>query len=144
MTTIHAYQRPGDRGRPPQGLRRARAAAANIIPTRTGAAKAVGLVLPNRARLDRFRPPRADHQRSLVDLTFTADRHRQEEINMLVTAAANGPLKGILATPRRRFRHRLQPRPASSTFDAAQTRVIEGKTVPCAGQVLAWYDNEWG
>lgn len=144
MSTIHAYTndqvlvdvRHKD-------LRRARAAAQNIIPTKTGAAKAVGLVLPAlKGRFDGFALRVPTMNVSLVDLTFTASRNTSvEEINRLIEAAANGPLKGILGYNQAPlvsmdFNHD----PHSSVFDGTQTRVIDGNLV----KVLAWYDNEWG
>ncbi len=144
MTTIHAYTndqvlvdvRHKD-------LRRARAGAQNIIPTKTGAAAAVGLVLPAlKGRVDGFALRVPTMNVSLVDLTFTAERPTsKEEINQLMTAASQGALKGVLAVNNdplvsSDFNHD----PASSTFDATQTRVIDGNLV----KVLAWYDNEWG
>ena len=144
MTTIHAYtndQVTVDVRH--KDLRRARAAAANIIPTKTGAAKAVGLVLPELVgKVDGFALRVPTINVSLVDLTFTANRSTtKEEINALMTAAANGPLKGILDVNNEPlvssdFNHTT----VSSTFDATQTRVIDGNLV----KVLAWYDNEWG
>lgn len=144
MTTVHAYTndqvlvdvRHKD-------LRRARAAAQNIIPTKTGAAAAVGLVLPAlKGRFDGFSLRVPVMNVSLVDLTFTAERPTsKEEVNQLMTDAANGPMKGILAVNNdplvsMDFNHDSH----SSTFDATQTRVIDGTLV----KVLAWYDNEWG
>ncbi len=144
MTTIHAYTndqvlvdvRHKD-------LRRARAAAQNIIPTKTGAAKAVGLVLPAlKGKFDGFALRVPTMNVSLVDLTFTASRPTsKEEINQLMTEASKGALKGVLAVNEAPlvsmdFNHD----PHSSTFDATQTRVMEGTLV----KVLAWYDNEWG
>ena len=144
MTTIHAYTndqvlvdvRHKD-------LRRARAAAQNIIPTKTGAAKAVGLVLPAlKGKFDGFALRVPTMNVSLVDLTFTASRATSaEEINGLMKAAANGALKGILGYNEdplvsSDFNHDAH----SSIFDATQTRVMDGKLV----KVLAWYDNEWG
>ena len=144
MTTIHAYTndqvlvdvRHKD-------LRRARAAAQNIIPTKTGAAKAVGLVLPAlKGKFDGFALRVPTMNVSLVDLTFTASRPTsKEEINQLMTEASKGALKGVLAVNEAPlvsmdFNHD----PHSSTFDATQTRVMDGTLV----KVLAWYDNEWG
>ncbi|MBI1905428.1 MAG: type I glyceraldehyde-3-phosphate dehydrogenase [Rhodocyclales bacterium] len=144
MTTIHAYtndQVTVDVRH--KDLRRARAAAANIIPTKTGAAKAVGLVLPQlKGKVDGFALRVPTINVSLVDLTFTAERPTsKEEINELMTGAANGPLKGIMAVNNEPlvssdFNHTT----VSTTFDATQTRVIDGTLV----KVLAWYDNEWG
>ena len=148
MTTIHAYtndQVTVDVRH--KDLRRARAAAANIIPTKTGAAKAVGLVLPQLVgKVDGFALRVPTINVSLVDLTFTAERATtKEEINELMTAAANGPLKGILAVNTEPlvssdFNHTT----VSSTFDATQTRVIKGEDGSVLVKVLAWYDNEWG
>ena len=144
MTTIHAYTndqvlvdvRHKD-------LRRARAAAQNIIPTKTGAAKAVGLVLPAlKGKFDGFSLRVPTMNVSLVDLTFTAERATsKEEINELMVAASQGALKGVLAVNTEPlvsmdFNHDSH----SSIFDATQTRVIDGTLV----KVLAWYDNEWG
>jgi glyceraldehyde 3-phosphate dehydrogenase len=148
MTTIHAYtndQVTVDVRH--KDLRRARAAAANIIPTKTGAAKAVGLVLPQLVgKVDGFALRVPTINVSLVDLTFTAERATtKEEINALMTAAANGPLKGILDVNNEPlvssdFNHTT----VSSTFDATQTRVIKGEDGSVLVKVLAWYDNEWG
>ncbi len=144
MTTIHAYTndqvlvdvRHKD-------LRRARAGAQNIIPTKTGAAAAVGLVLPQlKGKVDGFALRVPTINVSLVDLTFTSERPTsKEEVNELMKAAAAGPLKGVLAVNNdplvsSDFNHTT----VSSTFDATQTRVIDGNLV----KVLAWYDNEWG
>ena len=144
MTTVHAYTndqvlvdvRHKD-------LRRARAAAQNIIPTKTGAAKAVGLVLPAlKGKFDGFALRVPTMNVSLVDLTFTASRATsKDEINALMKEAANGALKGVLAVNEdplvsMDFNHDSH----SSVFDATQTRVMDGKLV----KVLAWYDNEWG
>lgn len=144
MTTVHAYTndqvlvdvRHKD-------LRRARAAAHNIIPTKTGAAKAVGLVLPAlKGKFDGFALRVPTINVSLVDLTFTASRATsKDEINALMKEAANGALKGILAVNEAPlvsmdFNHDAH----SSVFDATQTRVMGGNLV----KVLAWYDNEWG
>ncbi len=144
MTTVHAYTndqvlldvRHKD-------LRRARAAAQNIIPTKTGAAKAVGLVMPElKGKVDGFALRVPTMNVSLVDLTFTAERATSvEEINDLMKEAANGALKGVLAVNEAPlvsvdFNHDSH----SSIFDATQTRVVDGTLV----KVLAWYDNEWG
>jgi len=148
MTTIHAYtndQVTVDVRH--KDLRRARAAAANIIPTKTGAAKAVGLVLPElKGKVDGFALRVPTINVSLVDLTFTAGRNTtKEEINALMTAAANGPLKGVMDVNNEPlvssdFNHTT----VSSTFDATQTRVIQGEDGSTLVKVLAWYDNEWG
>jgi len=144
MTTIHSYT--GDQpvlDTLHKDLRRARAAAQSMIPTSTGAAKAVGLVLPELAgKLDgtAIRVPTPNV--SLVDFKFDAGRETTpEEINAAISEAASGPLKGVLATNDEPlvstdFNHN----PASSTFDLTQTQVIEGRFV----RVMSWYDNEWG
>lgn len=144
MTTIHSYTND-------QVLtdvyhndpRRARAAALNIIPTRTGAAAAVGLVLPElNGKLDGFAVRVPTINVSVVDLTFNASRNTSvEEVNKIMKAASEGKLKGILE-------YNIEPlvstdfnhNPASSIFDSTQTRVIGGSLV----KVLSWYDNEWG
>ena len=148
MTTIHAYtndQVTVDVRH--KDLRRARAAAVNIIPTKTGAAKAGGLVLPQlKGKVDGFALRVPTINVSLVDLTFTAERATtKEEINALMTEAANGPLKGVLEVNNdplvsSDFNHSS----ASAVFDATQTRVIEGKDGRTLVKVMAWYDNEWG
>jgi glyceraldehyde 3-phosphate dehydrogenase len=148
MTTIHAYtndQVTVDVRH--KDLRRARAAAANIIPTKTGAAKAVGLVLPQlKGRFDGFSLRVPTLNVSLVDLTFTPERATsKEEINALMREAANGYLKGILAVNEAPlvssdFNHTS----VSSTFDATQTRVLTASDGSTLVKVLAWYDNEWG
>jgi glyceraldehyde 3-phosphate dehydrogenase len=145
MTTIHAYtgdQRLQDTLHP--DLRRARAAAYSMIPTGTGAAKAVGLVLPElNGKLDgtSIRVPTANV--SIVDLKFNAARKTSvEEVNAaIIKAAASKQLKNILITNDEPlvssdFNHN----PASSIFDLTQTQVVEGKLV----RIAAWYDNEWG
>ncbi len=143
MTTIHAYtndQNLSDVYHP--DLYRARSATQSMIPTKTGAAKAVGLVLPELAgKLDGMAVRVPTINVSLVDLTFIAKRNTSiEEINQVVKAASQGPMKGILEYNELPlvsidFNHN----PASSIFDATQTRA-DGKLV----KVMAWYDNEWG
>jgi glyceraldehyde 3-phosphate dehydrogenase len=145
MTTIHAYT--GDQSTVDtlhKDPRRARAAAANMIPTSTGAARAVGLVLPELAgKLDgtAIRVPTPNV--SLIDFKFTSPKDTSiEEVNEAIQkAASSGPLKGVLMTNdaplvSSDFNHN----DASSTFDLTQTQVIEGRFV----RVLSWYDNEWG
>lgn len=144
MTTVHAYT--GDQpivDTLHKDLRRARAGAVSMIPTSTGAAKAVGLVLPELAgKLDgsSIRVPTPNV--SLVDLTFEAARATTvEEINTAIIEAANGSLKGILGVNDAPlvsidFNHN----PNSSTFDLTQTVVMEKTLV----RIVAWYDNEWG
>jgi glyceraldehyde 3-phosphate dehydrogenase len=144
MTTIHAYT--NDQVLTDvfhKDLRRARSATMSMIPTKTGAAAAVGLVLPElKGRLDGFAVRVPTINVSLVDLTFTAKRATSvEEINKILKAAAAGALKGILAYNDQPlvsvdFNHD----PASSTYDATLTKVIDGTLV----KVCAWYDNEWG
>ena len=145
MTTIHAYtadQRLQDM--PHKDLRRARAAALNLIPTTTGAAKAVGLVLPElNGRLNglAMRAPVATG--SVVDLTCKVGRETTaEEINATMkAAAAAGPLAGILAyTEDQIVSTDIVKDPHSSIFDAGQTMVMEGTML----KVVSWYDNEWG
>lgn len=144
MTTIHSYTND-------QVLtdvyhndpRRARAAALNIIPTKTGAAAAVGLVLPElNGKLDGFAVRVPTINVSVVDLTFNASRNTSvEEVNKIMKTASEGKLKGILE-------YNVEPlvstdfnhNPASSIFDSTQTRVIGGSLV----KVMSWYDNEWG
>ncbi len=144
MTTIHAFtgdQSTVDTLHP--DLRRARAASTSLIPTSTGAAKAVGLVLPELVgKLDgtAIRVPTTNV--SLIDLKFDASRATDiAEINGAIMQAAAGPLKGVLNTNDEPlvsidFNHN----PASSTFDLTQTQVVDGTLV----RVMSWYDNEWG
>ena len=144
MTTVHAYTNDQSLNDVYHSdLRRARAAAASIIPTGTGAAAAVGLVLPELAgRLDGFALRVPTLNVSLVDLTFSASRDTSiEEIGRVMQAAAEGPLAGILAYNDEPlvsvdFNHN----PASSIYEAPLTKVLGGRQV----KVLAWYDNEWG
>jgi glyceraldehyde 3-phosphate dehydrogenase len=144
MTTIHSYT--GDQptlDTMHKDLYRARAAALNMIPTTTGAAKAIGMVIPDlKGKLDgtSIRVPTPNV--SLVDFKFVPKKTvTKEAINAAIIDAANGPLKGILATNDQPlvssdFNHNA----ASSTFDLLQTQVIEGSFV----RVMSWYDNEWG
>lgn len=144
MTTVHAYT--NDQVLTDvyhEDLRRARSATMSMIPTKTGAAAAVGLVLPElNGKLDGFAIRVPTINVSLVDLSFVAARATStEEINALVQAAANGPLKGVLAyndgpLVSVDFNHN----PASSTYDSTLTKVIDGTLV----KVCSWYDNEWG
>jgi glyceraldehyde 3-phosphate dehydrogenase len=123
---------------------RARAAAMSMIPTSTGAAKAVGLVLPELAgKLDGVAIRVPTPNVSVVDLTFEAARDvTAEEINAAVVAAAgDGPLKGILGvTDQPNVSMDFNHDPRSSIFHLDQTKVLEGRMV----RVLSWYDNEWG
>ena len=144
MTTIHAYT--GDQPTLDtlhKDLYRARAAAMSMIPTSTGAAKAVGLVLPElKGKLDgtSIRVPTPNV--SLIDLVFTPkNKVTAEEINEAMIAASKGALKGVLGVNQEAlvsidFNHNK----ASSTFDLTQTQVIDGSLI----RVMSWYDNEWG
>ncbi len=144
MTTIHAYtadQRLQDM--PHKDLRRARAAALNLIPASTGAAKAVGLVLPElNGRLSGMAVRAPVATGSVVDLTFEASRETSvEEINAAVAEAAAGPLAGILAyTEDPIVSTDIVKDPHSSIFDSGQTIVMAGSFC----KVFSWYDNEWG
>ena len=145
MTTIHSYT--GDQPTLDtlhKDLYRARAAALNSIPTSTGAAKAIGLVIPELAgKLDGSSIRVPTPCVSLIDLKIDAARATtKEEINeAFKAAAASGPLKGILAvTDQPNVSSDFIHDPASSTFHLDQTKVIEGKFV----RVVSWYDNEWG
>lgn len=145
MTTIHAYtndQHTLDASH--KDLRRARAAAMSVIPTSTGAAKAVGLVLPElKGKLDGLAVRVPTPNVSLVDLSFTAVKATTvEEINTIMDAAAGGAMRDVIEVNHGPlvsvdFNHNM----ASAVFDATQTRVSDdGKLV----KILAWYDNEWG
>ncbi|WP_372839005.1 type I glyceraldehyde-3-phosphate dehydrogenase [Phaeovulum sp.] len=145
MTTIHSYT--GDQptlDTMHRDLYRARAAALSMIPTTTGAAKAVGLVLPQLdGRLDGMSIRVPTPNVSVVDLVFEAARDTTiEEINAAVSAAAAaGPLKGILGvTDQPNVSSDFNHDPRSSIFHLDQTRVMEGRMC----RILAWYDNEWG
>jgi glyceraldehyde 3-phosphate dehydrogenase len=144
MTTIHAYtadQRLQDM--PHKDLRRARAAAVNLIPTSTGAAKAVGLVLPElQGRLHGMAVRAPVITGSVVDLTAVVARETSvEEVNDAMRAAAQGPLEGILEyTEDPIVSTDIVRNPHSSIFDSELTAVMEGTMV----KVIAWYDNEWG
>jgi glyceraldehyde 3-phosphate dehydrogenase len=144
MTTIHAYtadQRLQDA--PHSDLRRARAAAINLVPTSTGAAKAVGLVLPElNGKLHGFAIRAPVPTGSVVDLTFEAERETSvEEVNGALKAAADGPLKGILEyTEDPIVSTDIISNPHSSIADAGLTAVLDGTLV----KVVSWYDNEWG
>ncbi len=144
MTTVHAYtadQRLQDM--PHKDLRRARAAALNLIPTTTGAAKAVGLVLPELAgKLNGIAVRAPVATGSVVDLTCEVARETTtDELNTAMREAAEGPLAGILAyTEDPIVSTDIVKDPHSSIFDAEQTMVIDGRLV----KAIAWYDNEWG
>ncbi|CDO37668.1 type I glyceraldehyde-3-phosphate dehydrogenase [Novosphingobium sp. KN65.2] len=144
MTTIHSYtndQRMLDQIH--SDLRRARAGAANMIPTTTGAARAVGLVLPElKGKLDGSSVRVPTPNVSLVDLCFVPKRETtKEEINAALKAASEGAMKGVLAyTDQPLVSSDFNHYPASSTVDSLETAVMEGKFV----RVVSWYDNEWG
>jgi len=145
MTTVHAYtadQRLLDA--PHKDLRRARAAAVNLVPTSTGAAKALGLVIPELAgRLNGFAVRVPIPTGSLVDLTIEADRATSaEEVNAAFAARAGAaPLAGIMAYSEEPLvSSDIVGDPHSAIFDAPMTTVIDGTQV----KVVAWYDNEWG
>jgi glyceraldehyde 3-phosphate dehydrogenase len=143
MTTIHAYTQDQNlQDGPHKDLRRARAAALNIVPTTTGAAKAIGLVLPELAgRLDGYalRVPIATG--SVTDLTVTVSRETTvDEVNAAMRAAAEGPLAGILSyTEDPIVSADIVTDPSSCIFDAGMTRVIGDQV-----KAIGWYDNEWG
>ncbi|MDT7570493.1 MAG: hypothetical protein QOE05_667 [Actinomycetota bacterium] len=143
MTTIHAYTQDQNlQDAPHKDLRRARAAALNLVPTSTGAAKAIGLVMPElKGKLDGFAVRVPIPTGSATDLTVELSREASvEEINAAVKAAADGPMKGFL-------RYSTDPivssdivtDPASCIFDAPLTKVIGNQA-----KVIGWYDNEWG
>src|SRR5690606_34908182 len=144
MTTVHAYT--GDQptlDTMHKDLYRARAAAMSMIPTSTGAAKAVGLVLPElKGKLDGVSIRVPTPNVSVIDFKFVPKRKvTVEEVNNALVAAADGKLKGILAyTNEPLVSIDLNHNPASSTFALDQTKVIEGDLV----RVMSWYDNEWG
>ena len=145
MTTIHAYtadQRLQDM--PHKDLRRARAAALNLIPTTTGAAKAVGVVLPElNGKLNGFSMRAPVPTGSVVDLVFaTPNPVDRDQVNAAMKAAAEGPLEGILGyTEDEIVSTDIVNDPRSSIFDAGQTMVIgDGRMV----KAVSWYDNEWG
>jgi len=143
MTTVHAYTADQNlQDGPHSDLRRARAAAANIIPTSTGAAKALGLVIPELVgKLDGYALRVPVITGSITDLTVTASRPvTVEEVNAAYKAAAEGPLKGILKyTEDEIVSSDIVGDPHSSIFDAGLTKVIGDQV-----KVASWYDNEWG
>ncbi|TCD05077.1 type I glyceraldehyde-3-phosphate dehydrogenase [Erythrobacteraceae bacterium CFH 75059] len=144
MTTIHSYtndQRMLDQMH--SDLRRARAGAQNMIPTTTGAARAVGLVLPElKGKLDGSSVRVPTPNVSLVDLVFVPSRETSvEEINEALRQAAEGAMKGVLDyTDEPLVSSDFNHHPASSTVDSLETSVLEGQL----GRVVSWYDNEWG
>ena len=143
MTTIHAYtadQRLQDA--PHSDLRRARAAAVNMVPTSTGAAAAVGLVLPElKGKLDGFAVRVPTITGSITDLTFTASREvTKEEVNAALKAAAEGPMKGIIKYSEDPIVSKdIEGEGIATIFDAPLTKVIGDQV-----KVIAWYDNEYG
>ena len=144
MTTIHSYtndQRMLDQMH--SDMRRARGGAQNMIPTTTGAARAVGLVLPELAgKLDGSSVRVPTPNVSLVDLVFTPGRDTSvEELNGALKEAAEGKMKGVLDyTDQPLVSSDFNHYPASSTIDSLETSVMEGKLA----RVVSWYDNEWG
>lgn len=146
MTTIHAYtmdQNLLDAPHAKGDFRRARAAGVNMVPSTTGAAKAIGLVLPAlQGKLHGMAVRVPTPNVSIVDLVFNAGRDTSaDEINAALVAAAEGPLRGVLAAERAPLvSSDLIGHPASSIVDLEQTSVIGGNLV----KVMAWYDNEWG
>jgi glyceraldehyde 3-phosphate dehydrogenase len=143
MTTIHAYTADQNlQDGPHRDLRRARAAALNIVPTTTGAAKAIGLVLPElKGKLDGFALRVPTPTGSATDLTVTVGREVSvDEVNAAMKAAADGPLKGYLTyTEDPIVSSDIVTDPASCIFDAGLTRAIGNQV-----KVVGWYDNEWG
>jgi glyceraldehyde 3-phosphate dehydrogenase len=143
MTTIHAYTADQNlQDGPHRDLRRARAAALNIVPTSTGAAKAIGLVLPElKGKLDGYALRVPVPTGSATDLSFEAGRETSvEEVNAAVKAAADGPLKGIIKyTEDPIVSADIVTDPHSCIFDAGLTKVIGNQV-----KVVGWYDNEWG
>ena len=140
MTTIHAYTQDQNlQDAPHKDLRRASAAALSIVPTSTGAAKAVSLVLPElKGKLDGYALRVPTPTGSATDLTFTASRETSvEEINAIVKAAADG--KVLVYTEDPIVSKDIETDPASSIFDAGLTKVIGDQV-----KVVSWYDNEWG
>ena len=143
MTTIHAYTQDQNlQDGPHKDLRRARAAALNVVPTSTGAAKAIGLVLPQlKGKLDGYALRVPVPTGSATDLTVEVGRETTvEEVNAAVKAAAEGPLKGYLTyTEDPIVSSDIVTDPSSCTFDSGLTKVIGNQV-----KVVGWYDNEWG
>ena len=143
MTTIHAYTQDQNlQDAPHKDLRRARAAALNIVPTSTGAAKAIGLVLPElKGRLDGYALRVPIPTGSATDLTVTVGRETTvDEVNAAMKAAANGPLNGVLSYSEDPIVSAdIVTDPASCIFDAPLTKVIGNQV-----KIVGWYDNEWG
>ncbi|RLP92333.1 MULTISPECIES: type I glyceraldehyde-3-phosphate dehydrogenase [unclassified Micromonospora] len=143
MTTIHAYTQDQNlQDAPHKDLRRARAAALNIVPTSTGAAKAIGLVLPElKGKLDGYALRVPIPTGSVTDLTVNVGRETTvDEVNAALKAAADGPLKGILVYNEDPIVSTdIVTDPASCIFDAPLTKVVGNQV-----KVVGWYDNEWG
>jgi glyceraldehyde 3-phosphate dehydrogenase len=143
MTTIHAYTQDQNlQDAPHKDLRRARAAAINVVPTSTGAAKAIGLVMPElKGKLDGYALRVPVPTGSATDLTATLSRETSvEEVNAAMRAAAEGPLRGILTyTEDPIVSSDIVTDPASCIFDSGLTKVIGDQI-----KVVGWYDNEWG
>ena len=143
MTTIHAYTQDQNlQDAPHSDLRRARAAALNMVPTTTGAAKAVSLVLPElKGKLDGYAMRVPVPTGSATDLTFEASRETTvEEVNAIVKKASEGAMKGFLVYNEDPIVSKdIETDPASCVFDAPMTKVIGNQV-----KVLGWYDNEWG
>ncbi|TQJ23998.1 glyceraldehyde 3-phosphate dehydrogenase [Micromonospora sp. A202] len=143
MTTIHAYTQDQNlQDAPHSDLRRARAAALNIVPTSTGAAKAIGLVLPDlKGKLDGYALRVPIPTGSVTDLTVNVGRETTvDEVNAALKAAADGPLKGILVYNEDPIvSSDIVTDPASCVFDAPLTKVVGNQV-----KVVGWYDNEWG
>jgi glyceraldehyde 3-phosphate dehydrogenase len=144
MTTVHSYTNDQQiLDLPHKDMRRARAAAENIIPTSTGAARAVGLVLPElKGKLNGFAMRVPTPNVSVVDLVAELDQSvTLEELNQALREAAEGPLKGIMAYSEEPLVSKdFNGDPHSSTIDALSSMVLEGNMV----KVVSWYDNEWG
>jgi len=144
MTTVHSYTNDQNvLDFPHKDLRRARAAAINIIPTTTGAAKAIGLVIPElKGKLDGYALRVPTPNVSVVDFVAVVSKNTTtEEVNAALKAAAEGPLKGILAyTEDPVVSSDLMHNPHSSIVDAQLTKVLDGNLV----KAVSWYDNEWG
>jgi glyceraldehyde 3-phosphate dehydrogenase len=144
MTTIHAYTADQNlQDGPHKDLRRARSAGLSMVPTSTGAARAIGLVLPAlKGKLDGIAVRVPTPNVSLVDLTATVERDTDDKaVNAAMKAAAEGPLKGILAYSEAALVSvDLNGNPASSIFDSPLTKVVDKRLV----KIFSWYDNEWG
>jgi glyceraldehyde 3-phosphate dehydrogenase len=144
MTTIHSYTNDQNvLDFPHKDLRRARAAAINMIPTSTGAAKAIGLVMPElKGKLDGYAMRVPTPNVSVVDLVCVTKKNTTaEEVNAALKAAASGPLKGILAyTEDPVVSTDMMKNPNSSIVDSQLTKVLDGNLL----KVVSWYDNEWG